>query len=124
MKLSHDGKGLLIEVPAKSQYPQASMGGLKEDWSGFQNVVVELENLGRNTQSVILRVRSNEDNKERTDVEQKVAPGKAVMRVPVSGLKKTKLDAVTKVYLMMYQVPDGGCRVRVTRLYLEPKQDL
>lgn len=124
IKRSHDGTGMLLEVKEAARYPQASLGGLKEDWSEFQNVVIEMENLGPKPQSIVFRARSNEDNKQRTDVDQKIPKGKFVMRIPLSGLKKTKLNAITKIYLMTLGVPAEGCKIRVTKLYLEPKQEL
>jgi len=124
IRLSHDGVGMLLAVARKTTYPQASLAGLKEDWSSYRTVVVELENLGPAAQEVVFRVRSNEDNNQRTDVQQTIGRGKTVMRIPTAGLTKTRIDAITKVYLMTYQVPPAGCRIRVRRIYLEPKQDL
>ena len=86
--------------------------------------MIEGENLGRTPQELVFRVRSNETNDERTDVQQRIAPGKFALRIPLAGLRKTRLDAVTKIYLMTYQVPETGCRVRITQIRLEPPQDL
>jgi len=122
--LSHDGVGMLLAVDKQATYPQASLAGLKEDWSGFAHVVIELENLRAASQQVVFRVRSNEDNSQRTDVQQPVGPGRRVIRIPIAGLTKTRLAAVTKIYLMAYQVPAAGCRIRVRRIFLEPKRDL
>ena len=124
MKLSHDGVGMLITVAGKATYPQASLAGLKEDWSQYRNVVIELENLGSAVQQVVFRVRSNENNAQRTDVNLRARPGKSVHRIPVAGLTKTKVNAITKIYLMTYQVPKTGCRIRVRKIYLEAKQPL
>ncbi|MGB2824093.1 MAG: hypothetical protein WBF17_24165, partial [Phycisphaerae bacterium] len=66
---------------------------------------------------MVFRVRSNEDSSQRTDVQQTVGRGKFVMRVPIAGLTKTRIDAVTKIYLMAYQVPQAGCKIRVRRIY-------
>ena len=118
--LSHDGVGMVLAVAREATYPQASLTGPKADWRGFKNVVIELENLGPAPQEVVFRVRSNEDNSQRTDVQQTVGRGKFVMRVPIAGLTKTRIDAVTKIYLMAYQVPQAGCKIRVRRIYLEP----
>jgi len=123
VRLTHDGTGMVLAVASKATYPQASLTGPKADWTAFATVVIELENLGDKPQEMVFRVRSNETNDERTDVQQRVAPGKAVMRIPLAGLRKTRLDAVTKIYLMTYQVPAGGCRLRVRRIHLEPKRD-
>ncbi len=122
--LSHDGVGMLMTVGEKSTYPQARMQLPKQDWSGYQNIVVELENLGPAPQSVVLRVASNDDLQQRSDVEAKFGKGKGVFRIPVAGLRKTKLKAVTRIYLMLYQVPEKGSKVRILRIYLEPKQPL
>ncbi len=118
--LSHDGVGMVLDVAKKATYPQASLSGPKADWRGFRNVVIELENLGPGPQEVVFRVRSNEDNTQRSDVQQTVGRGELVMRIPIAGLTKTRIDAITKIYLMTYQVPDAGCRIRVKRIYLEP----
>lgn len=124
VKLSHDGVGMVLAVAGKATYPQASLAAPKADWSEFQNVVIEGENLADKPQELVFRVQSHETNDERSDVQQRLAPGKFVMRIGLAGLRKTKLDAVTRVYLMTYQVPEGGCRVRVRRIYLEPPADL
>lgn len=124
IELSHDGSGMVLEVAKKAKYPQASLDGLKEDWTEFQNVVIEMENLGSKAQMIVFRVRSNDSNNERTDVQQSIPKGKTVIRIPVAGLKKTKVNAITKVYLMTLNVPEEGCKVRAARIYLEPAQDL
>jgi len=124
MKVSHDGVGMVLAVAAKATYPQAARTGPPADWSEFDTIVIEGEVLTPQPQEIVFRVRSNETNDERTDVQQRFGPGKFVMRVPLSGLKKTRLNAVTKVYLMTYQVPAAGCRVRFTRIVLQPRQEL
>ena len=118
--LSHDGVGMVLAVSKKATYPQASLTGPKADWRGFKSVVIELENLRDAPQEVVFRVRSNELNAQRTDVQQTVGKGRSVLRIPIAGLRKTRIDAVTKIYLMIYGVPEAGCRIRVTRITLEP----
>jgi len=124
MKLSHDGVGMVLAVAGKATYPQASVAELKEDWSEYGNLVIELENLRDKPQEVVFRVRSNKTNDERTDVQQRVEKGKAVFRIPIAGLRKTKVDAITRIYLMTYDVPETGCKIRVTKIYLEPRKQL
>jgi len=120
LKVSHDGQGLLVVCLGKETYPQISLDGLKEDWSDFEAVVIELENLGREPQTIVFRARSNDTNDQRTDVNFEVQPGPAELRVPLKSLRKTQVDTITKIYLMTYEVPEGGCRVRVKRIVLQP----
>jgi len=120
LQLRQDEQGLLIVCPRKATYPQISLDGLQEDWTDYEAVVIELENLGSKAQKIVFRVRSNNTNTERTDVHFLVHPGAAVLRVPVRALRKTRLDAITKIYLMTYEVPDTGCQIRVQRIVLEP----
>jgi len=122
--LSHDNTGMLLTADKKAKYPQASMAISDKDWSGFQDCVVEMENLGDKPQMLVFRARSNDDNGQRSDVHETIPKGKYEMRFPVAGLKKTKQDAITKIYLMTLNVPEDGCKIRVTKLYLEPKRAL
>ena len=119
LKVSHDGRGLLVVCPRKETYPQISRDGLKEDWSDYEAVVVELENLGPKMQKIVFRARSNDTNDERTDVNFEVQPGPAGLRIPIKSLRKTQVDAITKIYLMTYEVPDEGCKVRIKRITLQ-----
>jgi hypothetical protein len=120
LKLSHDGQGLLIVCPGKATYPQVSLDELKEDWADYEAVVIDVENLGQEKRKIVFRVRSNESNDERTDVNFEVPPGPMELRVPIKSLRKTKVDAITKIYLMTYAVPEGGCKIRVKRIAVEP----
>ena len=58
----------MVVCPRKETYPQISIDGLKEDWSDYEAMVIELENLGTKTQMIVFRVRSNDTNDQRTDV--------------------------------------------------------
>jgi hypothetical protein len=49
----------LVVCPRKETYPQISIDGLKEDWSDYEAMVIELENLGTKTQMIVFRVRSS-----------------------------------------------------------------
>jgi hypothetical protein len=120
LKVSHDGQGLLVVCPRKETYPQISRDGLKEDWSDYEAVVIELENLGPRMQTIVFRARSHDTNDERTDVNFEVQPGPAELRVPLKSLRKTQVDAITKIYLMTYEVPEEGCKVRIKRIVLQP----
>ena len=123
--LSHDGTGLLItSSETAAGNPQASLNNLKENWNGYETFVLEVENLGKKPQIIAFRARSNDSNKERTDIMQTIPLGKFVMRVPLAGFGKTKLDAITKIYVMILQIPEEGCKVRVNKIYLEPKEAL
>jgi hypothetical protein len=124
IRLSHDGTGLVLAVEAASQYPQASLDKLKLDWSAYKNVVVELDNLRDATQKVVFRVRSNDSNDERTDVDWEAGKGPGVMRIPIAGLKKTKVSAITRIYVLLLDVPAAGCKIRVRKIYLEPERGL
>jgi len=122
LKVSHDGQGLLIICPRKETYPQISLDRLKENWSDFEAVVIELENVGPKPQTIVFRARSNDTNDQRTDVNFEVRPGPAELRVPIKSLRKTQVDAITKIYLMTYEVPDDGCKVRIKRIVLQPNR--
>ena len=124
IKISHDGEGMVMAVAEKVIYPQARAPAPVTDWSGFLNVVVEADGLGPKAQKLVLRVQSNDNNDQRSDVELTVKKGRNVLRASLAALKKTKLNAVSQVYLMTYQVPDEGCKVRIRKIYLEPKKDL
>jgi len=124
IKLSHNGEGMLMEVTEKSTFPQVRTAPKLTDWSEYANVVVELENLGAKAQEIVLRVRSGEDNVQRSDVQFTAAKGGNVLRAAVTALKKTKLNNVQQVYIMTLNVPAEGCKVVVKRIYLEPKKDL
>lgn len=124
LKLSHDGTGLVIECAEASQYPQASKGKLTEDWSAYKDIVIEIENLGAKRQEVHLRVRSHDDNAKRTDVSNALGKGKTTWVVPVSSLTKTDLKAIDKVYFMTVNVPAEGCKIRVTKVTLQPDREL
>ncbi len=124
MTVSHDGTGLLIEVPKKSAYPQASMKGLTEDWSAYKTIVVEFENIGPKAQNVIFRVRSNGDTKKRDDFSHRAGKGRSTLRVPVSSLAKCNAKEIDKIYVMTAGVPDEGCKIRVHRIYLIPDRSL
>ena len=122
--LSADGGGMLMTVKTKATFPQCYLELGKVDWSEYKNVVIEMENIGPKAQTVIFRVRSNDDNAQRTDVELNAPKGKSVHRIPIVGLKRTKVNAISKIYLMTHQVPEEGCKIRVARIYLEPSQGL
>ena len=124
LKLTQDAAGMVMAVGEKADYPQAYLDLAKADWSEYENVVIELENLGPKPQTIVFRVRSNDDNAQRTDVELPAGPGKSVHRIPVAGLRKTKVDQITRIYLMALNVPEDGCKVRVARIYLQPAQEI
>ena len=124
IKITHDGEGMVMAVAKKATYPQARCAPPVTDWSEFLNVVVEADNLGAQPQKLILRVQSNNRNDQRSDVELVAKKGRNVLRTSLGALRKTRLNAVSNVYLMTYQVPDGGCRIRIRRIYLEPKKEL
>lgn len=48
----------------------------------------------------------------------------AIVTCVLAALRKTKLNAVSNVYLMTYQVPEAGCKVRIRKITLEPRQEL
>jgi hypothetical protein len=123
LTLSHDGKGMLIDAE-ETRFGQAWLGGLDQDWSDYRSVVIEAENIGPKPQMLVLRVQSNDTNKQRTDVHNMLAKGKKVITVPISGLKKTKADNITKLYLMPHRTPKEGSKIRLLKIYLEPKQGL
>ncbi|PCJ56914.1 MAG: hypothetical protein COA79_17400 [Planctomycetota bacterium] len=112
------GGGMLISSTEKSQYPQASMRNLKEDWRSYKSIVIELENLGETSQNVIFRARSNSNNKERSDVSYKVRKGKFTMNIPMTSLSKVKLDNITKIYLMFAGIPETGCKIKINKITL------
>ncbi|NQT36451.1 MAG: hypothetical protein HQ581_03125 [Planctomycetes bacterium] len=120
LQVSHDGQGLLVVCPRKETYPQVSLDGLNEDWSDYDAVVIELENVGPKTQAIVFRARSNDTNDQRTDVTFKVQPGPAELRIPIKSLRKTQADSITKIYLMTLDVPEEGCKIRVKRIVLQP----
>ncbi len=124
IRLSHDGEGMVMAVGEKSEYPQIRTAPSVTDWREYQNVVVELDNIGPKPQTVVLRLQSNDTNDQRSDVELTARKGKNVLRAALAGFKKTKLDKITQVYIMAYQVPEEGCKLRVRRIYLEPKKPL
>ena len=120
LKVGHDGAGLLVVCPEKESYPQISLDGLKEDWSDYEVVVIELENLGPKAQTIVFRAQSNDTNDQRTDMNFEVQPGPAELRVPVKSLRMTQVGAITKIYLMTLNVPEGGCKIRVQRIVVQP----
>ena len=124
IKLTQAKDGIILAVTDAATYPQVTLGDLKEDWSGYANIVVELENLGSTPQEVIFRARSNNNNKERTDIQQTVPKGDYTFKFSIPGLKKTKLDQVTTLYFMLYKVTDEGAKIKVKAVYLEPKQEI
>ncbi|KPK83693.1 MAG: hypothetical protein AMJ81_07615 [Phycisphaerae bacterium SM23_33] len=124
IKITHDGEGMVMAVAGKATYPQARCAPPVTDWSEFLNVVVEADNLGPQPQTLVLRVQSNNTNDQRSDVELVARPGRNVLRSALAALRKTKLNAVSNVYLMTYQVPEAGCKVRIRKIYLEPKKPL
>jgi hypothetical protein len=123
LTVTHDGTGMLISTDKKSTLSQASMKGLTEDISKYTNIIIEMENLG-DKQNVIFRVRSNEKNEERTDINSTVAKGKFVLNVPINTLTKVKLDKVDKIYLMMENSPETGCKVRINKITLTTDKSL
>ncbi len=122
IQLSHDGEGMVMAVGEKSDYPQIRTAPSVTDWREYQNLVVELDNIGPKPQSIVLRLQSNDTNDQRSDVEFTAKKGKNVLRAALAGFKKTKLDKITQVYIMTYQVPEEGCKVRIRRIYLEPRK--
>jgi len=122
--LTHDGEGMVISVGEKAQFPQIRTAPEFTDWSEYLNVVVEADNLGPKDQTLILRVRSGESNDQRSDIELIAKKGRNVLRASLAALKKTKLKAVDQVYIMTHQVPEEGCKVRIRKIYLEPKKDM
>jgi hypothetical protein len=124
IKITHDGEGMVMAVAEKATYPQARCAPPVTDWSEFRSVVVEADNLGPKPQKLVLRVQSNNTNDQRSDVELVARPGRNVLRASLAALRKTRLNAVTNVYLMTYQVGRDGCKVRIRRIYLEPTKEL
>ena len=124
IKLSHNGVGMLISLDEKSDFPQVRAAPTVTDWSEYANVVVEVDNIGPKDQTVILRVRSGEDNAQRSDLQFTATKGANVLRAAVTGLRKTKLNNVQQVYIMAHHTPAEGCKIVVKRIYLEPKKDL
>jgi len=62
LKLTQDAGGMVMAVGEKAQYPQAYLNLDQADWTGYRNVVIEMENLGDKPQTMVFRVRSNDDN--------------------------------------------------------------
>jgi len=123
LKITHDGAGMVISSESKSAMSQASMKDLAEDISKYSSIIVEMENLGEK-QNVLFRVRSNEKNEERTDINSAVSKGKFVLTVPISTLTKVKLDKVDKIYFMMENSPETGCKVRINKITLVTDKSL
>lgn len=122
--LSHDGTGMLIAADKKSTQSQTSMGGLKEDFSPYKEIVIELENLGEK-QEVIFRACSNDNTKdERSDISHNVGKGKYTMTVTMASLTKVKLNNVTKIYMLMNNSPDNGLKIRVNKITLVTDKSL
>ena len=97
---------------------------LTEDWSAYKELVIELENLGPKRQEINLRVRSHDDNAKRTDISYNLGKGKTTWVVPVSTLSKTDIKAIDKVYFMTVNVPEEGCKIRITKMTLQPDREL
>lgn len=121
--ITHDGTGMLISTDKKSVMSQASMKGLAEDISKYSNIIVEMENLGEK-QNVLFRVRSNEKNEERTDISSTVSKGKFILNIPINTLTKVKLDKVDKIYFMMENSPETGCKIRINKITLVTDKSL
>ena len=123
-QLTHNGEGMLITVAKKATYPQVYCASPVKDWIEFNAVVIDVENLGPKPQAGVLRVQSNDTNKERSDVELTAPVGRSSLTADLALLKKTKLKAVTRVYLMTYKVSEDGCKICVKRIWLRPKKEL
>jgi hypothetical protein len=116
---------MLIACDKKSVQSQASMGGLTENMSTYKEIVIEMENLSDNKQEVIFRACSNDNTKdERTDINQSVGKGKYTMTIPLASLVKVKLNNVTKIYFMMSNSPDTGCKIRINKITLVTDKSL
>ena len=121
--LSHDGTGLLMEVSKELPGPQISLA-LKDDWKGYKEIVIEYENLGAQRQNMALRVTSNDNKKEESEIQLPAAAGKGSMVFPTVSLFKTKLNAVSKISLAMLKTPKEGCKLRILRIVLIPGPEL
>lgn len=124
LTVTHDGTGMLISADKKSTMSQASMGKLTENISAYKDLIIELENLGEK-QEVVFRACSNDNTKEeRTDISHNVGKGKYTMTIPLASLTKVKLNNVTKIYFMMLNSPDTGCKIRINKITLTTDKSL
>ena len=122
-----DGNGMLLVAAAKVNQVQKRLEfEAPQDWSAYNAMIIEVENLGEAAQPLVFRASSDTtpEFKERTDVEVSAAPGKNQLRIPVTALSKTKVNAINKIYLMFLRVPDSGSKLRVTGIRLEGSKDL
>ncbi len=122
-----DGNAMLLVAAGKGNQVQKRLEfETPQDWSSFTAVVIEIENLGEEVQSVVFRASSDTtpEFKERSDVELAAVPGRNQLRIPIAALNKTKISAVNKMYLMLLRVPERGSRLRVISMKLLGSNDL
>jgi hypothetical protein len=122
-KIRQDGQGMLVEVAGGAKYPQISGAVVEKNWSAYEQLVVEVDNESAAPLTLCVRLQSNDTNDERTDVELTAEKGRNALRAPLAAFKKTKASAVTRLYLMPLEVPEGGAVFRVRTIALEPKAD-
>lgn len=111
--VSHDGKGLLLKTKGE-YFPQLYLGDLKLDLTKYRTFAVDIENLSNGAQIVKLRLRSNGNRKQYSEVERLVpAKQRVLLTAPLSAFIKTKLDAVDRVYLQFVKPPKDGRDFRI-----------
>jgi hypothetical protein len=121
--ISHDGLGMLMDIGKGVKSAQVS-AEVTEDWSNYKMIVVDFENMGSEDIKFYFRVRSDKENKQRTDVDMTAGKGKSSARIPVSALTKTKVNAINKIYFYFANAPESGAKLRVNKITLEADKEL
>lgn len=122
IKISSDKDGIIFSSDTKTSYHQVSTGTLTEDWSGYENLVIEYDNMGPKPQFTVFRIKSDGKSKK-ADIQQTLPLGETTIRVPLAGIK-ANIDKITKLYIMPLNAPEEGCKIKIKRIFLEPKQAL
>ncbi|MCK5528496.1 MAG: hypothetical protein KAI74_02325 [Kiritimatiellae bacterium] len=122
IKISSDKDGIIFSSDTKTGYHQVSTGTLTEDWTGYANLVIEYDNMGPKPQFTVFRIKSDGQSKK-ADIQQTLALGETTVRVPLTGVK-ANLAKITKLYLMPLNASEEGCKIKIKRVFLEPKQAL
>lgn len=123
--LAFADNGMVISCTEKTSMEQASLQKLTLDISKHTKILISIENLATTKQTVLFRARSNGENAQRTDIEKDIGPGKKILwEITTKSLVKTKLDNIDKIYFMILNAPDTGCKIKINKIWLEADKSL